>query len=583
MAKFVRVLLCGLALLSLWPNGLRAESFVPFGSSWEYLEILDGLDGDPSLTDSDFVDTWFLPTYNTSSPIDWAGPSAAPFAYGDADADGNPNSVHINAFTPGNAAFVRPVGTFLTQPESGNRYTTYFRHTFTLDQPVDNVGFSFLTDDGAKFYLDGNEVTSFNCCEIAGVGEPAAFDEFASATGIEDGYLVGRFIDRISAGTHTLAVAVHQASAASSDVGFSLRLFDGFQRGDFIEPGDDWNYFLGFDEPSDGTLEWTEVGFDDGDWDIGSDGFGYERDGGGLEPLLGTFLDDMEGSYTSVYLRHEFSVDDPSLFDQLRMEIDYDDGFYAYVNGQMVFSSNPHPTGDATEAIPFDTNGTDIGLDHESTNASGAGGAVFAIDLKDFPNLLNPGGNNVLAIQGINRDPSSDFLMAQIGLIGLGGIGEDDVPGVDGDFNGNGQLDADDIDLLSAAVLANSNNLSFDVNGDGLVTDADRQEWVEGLSNTYFGDSNLDGQFNTGDFVLVFTAGEYEDGIAGNSTWAEGDWNGDKDFTSGDFVVAFQGQGFEAGPRGAVSAVPEPSSVLLATIGIVAMFCVRRTGNCTGA
>lgn len=54
------------------------------------------------------------------------------------------------------------------------------------------------------------------------------------------------------------------------------------------------------------------------------------------------------------------------------------------------------------------------------------------------------------------------------------------------------------------------------------------------------GDSNEDGVFNSSDLILVFQAGEYEDGIAGNSTFAEGDWNQDGDFDSGDLVFAFQ-------------------------------------------
>ncbi len=54
------------------------------------------------------------------------------------------------------------------------------------------------------------------------------------------------------------------------------------------------------------------------------------------------------------------------------------------------------------------------------------------------------------------------------------------------------------------------------------------------------GDANGDGVFNSADFVLVFQAGEYEDGIRNNSTFREGDWNGDGDFDTLDFVVVFQ-------------------------------------------
>ena len=92
------------------------------------------------------------------------------------------------------------------------------------------------------------------------------------------------------------------------------------------------------------------------------------------------------------------------------------------------------------------------------------------------------------------------------------------------------------------------------------MNDDDRQIWVDELKSTYFGDANLDGEFNSRDLVLIFQAGEFEDEVIGNSTWATGDWDGNGDFNSGDFVVAFQAGGYEAGQRTAL-AVPEPGMV----------------------
>lgn len=150
--------------------------------------------------------------------------------------------------------------------------------------------------------------------------------------------------------------------------------------------------------------------------------------------------------------------------------------------------------------------------------------------------------------------------------------------GIAGDLNGNGMLDAGDMDLLSAEVRAGGSTPSYDLNGDGSVNGADREFWVDSLFNTYMGDSNLDGEFNSGDFVFVFQAGEYEDGVAGNSTWATGDWNGDSEFDSSDFVTAFQAGGFEQGPRAAVSAVPEPgtATLLLVALASAAAYLRRR-------
>ena len=96
-----------------------------------------------------------------------------------------------------------------------------------------------------------------------------------------------------------------------------------------------------------------------------------------------------------------------------------------------------------------------------------------------------------------------------------------------------------------------------DVNADGLVNSADRDIWVNNLKGTFFGDSTLEGEFDSGYLVAVFRSGEYEDGIVGNSTWAEGDWNGNGDFDSGDLIAAFQGNSFEIDPRTGVASVPE--------------------------
>ncbi len=62
---------------------------------------------------------------------------------------------------------------------------------------------------------------------------------------------------------------------------------------------------------------------------------------------------------------------------------------------------------------------------------------------------------------------------------------------------------------------------------------------------TWPGDSDLNGRFDSLDFVSVFIAGEYEDGLPQNSVWAEGDWDGDLDFVTNDFVYVWIHGGYE--------------------------------------
>jgi hypothetical protein len=54
------------------------------------------------------------------------------------------------------------------------------------------------------------------------------------------------------------------------------------------------------------------------------------------------------------------------------------------------------------------------------------------------------------------------------------------------------------------------------------------------------GDANRNGVFDSGDLIVVFQAGKYEDDVPGNSTWSEGDWNDDGDFDTADLILAFQ-------------------------------------------
>ncbi|MCA9196498.1 MAG: hypothetical protein KDA87_03130 [Planctomycetales bacterium] len=145
--------------------------------------------------------------------------------------------------------------------------------------------------------------------------------------------------------------------------------------------------------------------------------------------------------------------------------------------------------------------------------------------------------------------------------------------GMPGDFNLNGELDVEDIDLLTAASASGDGNVSFDLTNDGKVDDADVSTWAVSLKNTWIGDANVDGEFNSSDFVQVFTAGKFETNQS--AVWSEGDWNGDGFFNSSDFVVAFTDGGFELGPRSEVAAVPEPTTAVT-FMGLLGILALRR-------
>jgi hypothetical protein len=228
-------------------------------------------------------------------------------------------------------------------------------------------------------------------------------------------------------------------------------------------------------------------------------------------------------------------------------------------------SADPNSESDlAMSPIPFISN---AGIDGWLTGTSSAASGMPVIELNE---------TIVEGSSGTNVD-AYGFRSYQFQIVATVEGGGDP-----GDFNADGVIDAADIDLLSQEVLAGTNTARFDLTGDAKVDQADRTYWVEQVKNSYFGDSNLDGVFSSGDLVHVFQRGKYEDLAEDNAGWDDGDWDGDRDFTSSDFVIAFQGLGYEQGPRAAVSAVPEPTSLLGSAV-VLLLLCGRRrlsAGGC---
>jgi formylglycine-generating enzyme required for sulfatase activity len=143
------------------------------------------------------------------------------------------------------------------------------------------------------------------------------------------------------------------------------------------------------------------------------------------------------------------------------------------------------------------------------------------------------------------------------------------------DLDGNERVNAADIDLLSDQVSARTLNTAYDLDGNGMVDEDDRSVWVEDLVGTYFGDSNLDGRFDSSDLVDVLEAGHYEDSLLLNSGWSTGDWDGNREFTSRDFVFVLQKGGYEAGQR-AAAPIPEPSAACIMGLGWTLLVLWRR-------
>ncbi len=185
--------------------------------------------------------------------------------------------------------------------------------------------------------------------------------------------------------------------------------------------------------------------------------------------------------------------------------------------------------------------------------------------------LGNPQGANSVVLTFSYTDADNNWWWAidNIKILGTGNVG------IPGDYSKNGQLDAADLDLQAVAMVGGQNPKDYDLNGDNVVDSGDREKWLHDLKKTWVGDANLDLVFDSNDFVQVFVAGKYETGASAG--WEAGDWNGDRLFDTNDFVAAFVDGGYEIGQRpGAVSAVPEPSSLALLLCGSLWLLRRRR-------
>ncbi len=166
-----------------------------------------------------------------------------------------------------------------------------------------------------------------------------------------------------------------------------------------VPAGRFWRYLKGTAAPPAG---WNDRGFDASAWSLGPAGIGYGDNDDA------TVLADMQGGYTSVYLRREFRVTDTGAFARLVLRVDYDDGFVAYVNGAEVARSNVNGSPPAHTAT--------AGTNHEA-------GSPEEFAIANWAALLVP-GDNVLAIQVHNQAIGSGDLSMSPEL-----IGREDLPG----------------------------------------------------------------------------------------------------------------------------------------------------------
>lgn len=161
-----------------------------------------------------------------------------------------------------------------------------------------------------------------------------------------------------------------------------------------VLPGDQWNYLVPSSQPSS---SWNQLGYNSSSWSTGNSGFGY-GDGDDATVVSNTI---------SIYIRKTFTITNLSDIEAIILDLDYDDGFVAYLNGQEVARNL------ISGAVP-NFNQTSDGY-HEALLPQGYAPERFAIDV----NLLNA-GTNVLAVQVHNQSfDSSDLSALPVFSVGI--------------------------------------------------------------------------------------------------------------------------------------------------------------------
>ena len=145
-------------------------------------------------------------------------------------------------------------------------------------------------------------------------------------------------------------------------------------------------------------LSWTEAGFDDSSWLTGNTAVGYEATNG-YRDMINLDVISMRNVNETVYIRIPFTVENTEEIKALTLRMKYDDGFAAYLNGQLIeYDRSPDPS-----ELDWNSGAT-------TTHDDSAAVEFVDFDVSDFRAFLVP-GDNVLAIHGLNRQKGSSDLL----------------------------------------------------------------------------------------------------------------------------------------------------------------------------
>jgi hypothetical protein len=237
--------------------------------------------------------------------------------------------------------------------------------TATITIPVGTWTIGFASDDGGTLKLSG--VNFFG--ESNAQGDTAGDGEVRYEGTRGHGWTSGRITVTGSPLTTTLDAMFFERGGGDS---WEIAIRAG---------GGDANYLIaGGTLLSDGALGWSVV----------------SPVSAGIETNVQTAMRNVNAS---VWTRVPFQVTDPAAYQSLILDMQYNDGFVAYLNGVQVASRN------APAALAWNSAATQARSASATTTSE-------TINLTGFMNLLQPGAN-VLAFRGLNASAAdNNFLLA---------------------------------------------------------------------------------------------------------------------------------------------------------------------------
>ncbi len=161
-----------------------------------------------------------------------------------------------------------------------------------------------------------------------------------------------------------------------------------------ISGGGMWKYFKGRGEPSFFEGAWRQLFFSDYEWQMGQTPIGFGA------TTVRTALNDMQGSYSTVYLRKTFTASDFDAYDKLVLEIQYDDGVNVWLNEKPAYQANV----------------SGANLPYTATATAANNSTAFVLYDLGSPRTWLKDGTNVIAIQLLNvsRNDPDCFIDARL-------------------------------------------------------------------------------------------------------------------------------------------------------------------------